>query len=130
MSLSLDKVEDFADGFSHLAHEGVRQLRYRTLNEAPIVEGSELIDEEIGVASQAASGRNSDAEWLGILNQVGGKWNNERRGMVRIKKCLGLYDQDRPGLSWLGTSPGIQIREPEFPPLRHRDPARWRRNRR
>ncbi len=53
--------------------EGGRQTRQRLLIQAAIIDSTELVDEQVGGASQPAGGRDADAERLGILREVRGE---------------------------------------------------------
>ena len=43
--------------------------------------------------------------------------------MLDIKESLRLDDQNGPCFPWLSTTLRVQVREPNFPPLRHLERA-------
>lgn len=108
--LFFDEIEDLAERLSHSCHEGVRKAGHRALSEAPIVDGPELVDQDVGVAAQTTGSSDSDAERLGVIHQVGGKWDDQRRRVICIEKRLGLDDEDWPGLARFGAASSPQIR--------------------
>ena len=70
--LRAGQAEDLADGLVHAGHEGPGQAGERPLDEAAVVDGAELIDEEIRRPAQALGRGDADAEGLGVVEEGGG----------------------------------------------------------
>ena len=70
--------------------------------------------------------RDTNAQRFSTLNQHGRQWNDECGGMLRVKQCLGLNDQNRSCLARLSTPFRIEINQPHFSTITHLGAVRWR----
>jgi len=68
--LSLGKVENVTDGLLDPGHESGRNVCQRSLGEAAVVNGAELIDREIRGMAQSAGRMHADPQRLGLLVRV------------------------------------------------------------
>ncbi len=85
---NIEQIESFANGMADFCHIFRTEASQRSLDEPPIVEGAKLIYKKIGLTTQSSSGPYADTERLGLINQVRGKRNNDRRWMVGVEKSL------------------------------------------
>jgi hypothetical protein len=83
----LGEVQDLEEGLPDPGHQRRRELRQWTPNEPPVVDGAELVDEEIGLLAQAPEGGNADAERLGIVDEIGRQGNHQRRRVPGIQEA-------------------------------------------
>ncbi len=65
------QLQDLAHGAPHLRHQGGGQASQRPPYEAPIVDGPELVHEQIGGLPQTSGSRDSDAKGLGVATAGG-----------------------------------------------------------
>ena len=82
----LIEVEDFGDGLLNQSHEGCREFGHEALHQTAIVDGAQLVDQQIGVSAQTVCCRNTKAKRLGVVHQVGGEGDDQCRGMVSIEQ--------------------------------------------
>ena len=94
-------------------------MNQRFLDQAPVVHGTKLIEEEVRIPGELARCSDSNAERLGIVDQVRGEWNDERRRMLGIEEGLGLDDENRSCLSRFRGTPGVEVSEPHLSPPKH-----------
>jgi hypothetical protein len=126
----LDDLEHVAHGIAHLLHEVRGQAGERTPYEAAVVDGAELVDEEVGVPGQVAGGWDADPQWPRALHEVCRERNNQRRRMARVEEWLRLNQQHRPRLAGLRPEARVQVGEPDLAASTSRDRARSPRTRR
>lgn len=76
--LTIEEIEDLSNSLIHLHHERWVDRRKRSLDQATIIYGPELVNQKIRVLSQSSAGGDSDTKGLRIINKVGCKGNNKR----------------------------------------------------
>ncbi len=77
----LDQIDDLTDGQSDTPHEGAVEAGERASYPAAVVDGSELVDQQIGVPAQSSAGgartRRGSASSVGLVVS----------GMMTVEGC-------------------------------------------
>lgn len=94
--------------------------------ESPVVDGADLVDEQIGIPGQLFSGFDPDAEWFCVVDEIRRQGDDDRRGMARIQKGLVLQNENGSDFSWLGSCLRVEICQPDRPMLNSRGHVRPR----
>ena len=106
--LPFDQLQDLAHGAPNLRHQGGGQASQWPSYEAPVIDGPELVHEQIGRLSQTSGSRDSDAKGLGVVDQGRGEGNDQGGRVVGVEQRLRLDDEDGARLAWLGSPTGIE----------------------
>ncbi len=88
--------------------------------DSPVVDGADLVDEQIGIAGQLLLSLDPDAEWFCIVDEIRRKGNDDRRGMARIQKGLILQNENGSGFSRLRPFLRVEVCQPDRPVLKSR----------
>lgn len=73
----LFESEHYSQGIRRKVHEIIIQLCQRPLRQPSVVDGAELIDQQVRIPFQEFLRRNSDTKRFGFLGEFGCKWNDE-----------------------------------------------------
>ncbi len=124
------QLQDLAHGAANPRHQGGRQASQWPSDEAAIIDGPKLVDEQIGRLPQPSGSRDPDAKGLGVGDQARGEGNDQGGRVAGVEQRLRLDDEDGSGLAWLSSPTGIEAGQPHLTPTKHPGPARWQRTRR
>ncbi len=100
------QLQDLAHGAPNLCHQGGGQASQWPAYEAPIIDGPELVHEQIGRLSQTSGSRNPDAKGLGVVDQTRGEGNDQGGRVAGVEQRLRLDDEDGAGLAWRASPDG------------------------
>jgi hypothetical protein len=62
--------------------------------DSSVVDGTDLVDEQIGIPDQLFAGFDPDAEWFCIVDEICRQGDDDRGGMSRIQKGLILKNEN------------------------------------
>ena len=82
------EVENLAERILDACHHGAGHPRHGSPDETPVVDRANLIDQEVGRATQAAGGGQPDAERLSAVHERRREGNDERRRMLGVEEDL------------------------------------------
>ena len=88
--------------------------------DSPVVDGADLIDEQIGISGQLFLGFDPDAEWFCIVDKIRGQGDYDRRGVAHIQKGLILQNENGSGFSRLRPLLRVEVCQPDDPVLKSR----------
>ena len=97
----------------------------RTFDQSLIIDRAELIQQQIGVSPKFALSGNSETERFRVVNELGGKGNDQGGGMSGIEQRLGLDDEHGSGLSRFRPTARIQVGKLNLAALTHTGLSRW-----
>lgn len=122
-------VKHFLKGVIHLHHHRrINQCKW-SFDQAAIINGPELINQEIRVLGQASGCRNPDAKRLRVISKVGRKGNDKGRWMVCIQERLCLHNENRAGFPGFGSAARLEVGQPDFATFMHWGCRQWPRTR-
>jgi hypothetical protein len=116
------KTQNLPHGILDPRHQGIVQTQQGTVYEPRGLDSEDLVDHEIRVLTETASGRNPNAQWLGIIYNIGGKWYHERKRMLLLQEFGALNDQNLPASGPSGPEASSRARRPDFAALNHSVP--------
>lgn len=92
----------------HPHHHFTIATQKRAVDQTTIVDGVQLLDEQVGIGAQSALRCDVDAQRFCIVYELESKRNDARGGMLRIQQSLTLHDQS--GRILLGAVPLPEFR--------------------
>jgi hypothetical protein len=101
--LPFHELQDLAHDTPDRRHQGGEKANQWPSYEAPIIDGPELIHEQIGRLPRTSGSRDSSAQGLGVVDQVRGEGNDQGGRVAGVEQRLRLDDEDGAGLAWLGS---------------------------
>jgi hypothetical protein len=124
------QFQDLAHRAPNLRHKGGGKTSQWPSDEAPIIDGPELVHEQIGRLPQTSGSRDPDAKGHGVIDQTRGEENDQGGRVAGVEQRLRLDDEDGSGLAWLGSPTGIEAGQSHLTPPKHPGPTRRQRSRR
>jgi len=91
--------DNFQDGLVDLLHQFRFQIGDGAGGDSPVVDGPDLVDEQIGILGQLFTGFDPDAEWFCISDEIRRQRYDNRGWMSRIQKGLILKNENGSRLS-------------------------------
>lgn len=82
---SLREIEHILDGAGNGSELYGRKAGERSINQAAVVDGAQLVHQEVGFLAEFALGRDANPERVRVIHQLGREGNDERRGVLYIQ---------------------------------------------
>ena len=117
--------QNLFQGLTDLLKDRRVQIDQRSPCEPVVVDGPELVDQQVRILFKPFLGADADTQGEGIVDDVRGEGDNEGGRMVDIEEGLVLNDENRSGLSRLGAMTRVQVSQPDLPLVRHGVLSRW-----
>jgi len=121
-SISGKKInpENFQNGLVDSLHQFRFQIGDGAGCDSPVVDGTDLVNEQIGIPGQLFTGFDPDAEWLCIVDEIRRQGDDDRGWMSGIQKGLILKNEDGSRFSRLRPFLRVEICHPDRPVLKSR----------
>jgi len=112
--------DNFQNGLVDLLHQIGFQISDGAGCDSPVVDGTDLVNEKIGIPGELFTGFDPDAEWRCIVDEIRREGDDDRGWMSGIQKGLILKNEDGSRFSGLRPFLRVEICQPDRPVLKSR----------